>query len=57
MRELQHEHVIKMFEVYESDGFVHMVLEVLTGGELFDKIRQKFQYSETDAKEVMKRFL
>ena len=34
-----------------------MVLELLNGGELFDRIRKKSKYSENDAKEVMKRFL
>jgi serine/threonine protein kinase len=39
LRDMDHEHIIKMYEVYESDKFIHMVLELLTGGELFDKIR------------------
>jgi serine/threonine protein kinase len=35
---MDHEHIIKMYEVYESERNIHLVLELLTGGELFDKI-------------------
>ena len=29
LRRVEHKHVIKMFEVYESDKYVHLVLEML----------------------------
>jgi calcium-dependent protein kinase len=57
LRMMEHDHVMKLFEVYESDRYIHMVMEYLPGGELFDKIRSKVKYSESDAKEVMKRLL
>ena len=46
-----------MFEVYEGHDYVHLVLEYLKGGELFDKIQSKGGYSEADAARVMNRLL
>lgn len=57
MRKLKHPNVVDMFEVFESDKYVHLVMEILLGGELFERIKQKGSYSEKDAMMVMKRFL
>lgn len=31
--------VIEMFEVYESEKNVHLVMELVQGGELFERIK------------------
>ena len=41
MRALNHPYIIKMYEVYESNKYVHLVLSHLEGGELFDRIKAK----------------
>jgi calcium-dependent protein kinase len=41
MRELDHPHVIKLFDVFEDTRFVYLVMELCEGGELFDKIIEK----------------
>ena len=46
-----------MYEVYESEKYIHLVMEYLQGGELFERIRNRGNYSEQDAIDVMKRFL
>ncbi len=57
MRKLDHENIIKLHEVYESRNNVHLVLEHLSGGELFERIRQRGQYSEHDASVIMRAIL
>ena len=57
LRDLDHESVIKMYEVYESDKFIHLILEYLQGGELFMKIKKNGSFTEGDACEIMKEFL
>ena len=57
MRKLSHENIIKLFEVYESDNHVYLVLELLNGGELFERIVKKGQYTEKDACTLMKKLL
>ena len=44
MRDLSvegHQNVLKLEGVYESDNSIYVVLELLTGGQLFHKIQQK----------------
>ena len=54
MRKLCHKNVIRMYEVYENESYIHLVLEYLKGGELFQKLQNKGTYSEKDASVVIK---
>ncbi len=49
MRRIDHPNVIKMYEVYENELYIHLILEYLRGGELFQLIQLKGIYSEKDA--------
>jgi tRNA A-37 threonylcarbamoyl transferase component Bud32 len=57
MRAWDHPQVIKLYEVYEAEKHVHLVMEVLEGGELFNRIRNKGTYTEADAIKVMRNVL
>lgn len=57
MRAIDHEHIIKLYEVYESDKYIHLVFEYLEGGELFERIKSKGLYQEKDAINVMRNLL
>jgi len=46
---------VKLYEVYETEDEVQMVLEYLPGSDLFDRIITKQKYAEADAKALMKR--
>ena len=48
-----HPNILKLYEVYEGDYHIYLVLELLKGGELFDRIIQIGHYSEQDAFKVM----
>jgi calcium-dependent protein kinase len=41
-----HEHVAELYDAYEDEKAVHMVLELCKGGELFDRIISKGTFSE-----------
>ena len=43
---MENENIIKLYEVYESDNHVNLILELLKGGELFDRIIKKGHYTE-----------
>ncbi|XP_042862136.1 ribosomal protein S6 kinase alpha-2-like isoform X2 [Penaeus japonicus] len=48
-----HPNIISLRDVYEDDSHVYLVMEMMTGGELLDKIlRQKF-FSEREASAVL----
>ena len=49
LRIIDHPNVIKLYEVYENDLYIHLILEYLRGGELFQYIQRKGAHSEKDA--------
>lgn len=46
--------VVRIKGTYEDTVFVHLVMELCTGGELFDRIVEKRQHSERQAAELMR---
>ena len=54
MQRMSHPNIIKLYEVYESATDLYLVMECCSGGELFDRIKEKGSYSEKDASVVMR---
>jgi len=57
LRRLDHPNVVKLLEAYESKASVYLVMELVTGGELFDRIVEKGSYTEKDAADLIKQVL
>lgn len=57
MKKIDHPNCVKLYQMYQSKKKVYMVLELLTGGELFDRIVQKGNYSEAEAAALTKTLL
>lgn len=55
MRHLNHDNVLTLHEVYESPNSIYLVLDLLEGGELFDRLTYKGDYSEYDCMMVMQK--
>ncbi|CAM8963906.1 unnamed protein product [Rhodiola kirilowii] len=49
-----HRNVIDLYDVYEDSSGVHLILELCSGGELFDRIVSQKQYSEVEAAGVVR---
>jgi len=59
LKTMDHPNIIKLIDVYEDDRFLHLVTDLCTGGELFERIIAKTKsaeghYSEQDAAVVVK---
>ncbi|XP_003504254.1 calcium/calmodulin-dependent protein kinase type IV isoform X1 [Cricetulus griseus] len=54
---LSHPNIIKLKEIFETPIEISLVLELVTGGELFDRIVEKGYYSERDAADAVKQIL
>ena len=54
---MKHPNVIELYEVYESSKYIHLLLPYLEGGELFERIKAKGLYKESDARKVMYNFI
>lgn len=51
---MDHPNVLKIFEIFDEIDFIYLVLELLKGGELFDRIVEKENYSEKEAAETVR---
>lgn len=49
-----HENIVKLYDVLQDDLHTYIIMELLTGGELFDRIRLKSQFTEREASLIMK---
>jgi calcium/calmodulin-dependent protein kinase I len=52
MRAITHPNIIKLFSVYDEKKKMNLVMELVTGGELFDRIVDSGHFSEKDAAET-----
>jgi serine/threonine protein kinase len=52
LREIDHPHIIKLFDIYDEAAKIYLVTEIMAGGELFDRIVQKEHYNEAEARQV-----
>jgi len=58
MQQVDHPHIIKLRQVFENEKkYVYLVMELVTGGELFDRIVDKSQYVERDAALLTKKMV
>ncbi|NWY96139.1 CDPK3 kinase, partial [Loxia curvirostra] len=49
MKNLDHPNIVKLFETFEDDEKIYLIMELCTGGELFDKIVKKGYFTEAYA--------
>lgn len=59
MKGLNHPNIVKFHDVFESPRRVYLVMEMLTGGELFDRIVNQYPsgYSERDASRLVRKIV
>lgn len=53
MKNLNHPHIVRLIDVYETDKHLCLIMELVTGGELFDRIVERGSYTERDASMLM----
>lgn len=54
LRSLDHPNIVKVFNFYEESLHYYLVMEAISGGELFDRIVKKSTYSEKEARDFAK---
>ena len=53
LKQVDHPNIVKLIDVYEDSQTFSLVLELMTGGELFETILEKSSFSEQEAKELI----
>lgn len=51
---LDHPHIIKLYETFDEPEKLYIVNELVEGGELFDRIVARKNYSEKDARDIVR---
>jgi len=54
MHKINQQNCVQLYEMFETSKKLYMVLELLTGGELFDRIVAKGSYSELEASQLIR---
>ncbi|KAM9754265.1 death-associated protein kinase 2 isoform 1-T2 [Menidia menidia] len=57
LQQIQHPNIVALHDVYENRTDVVLILELVSGGELFDFLAQKESLSEEEATEFIKQIL
>ncbi|KAF7267525.1 calcium/calmodulin-dependent protein kinase type 1-like [Rhynchophorus ferrugineus] len=57
LRRLKHPNIVQLLETFEDKTKVFLVMELVTGGELFDRIVEKGSYTEKDASDLIRQVL
>lgn len=57
LKKLDHPNILKLFEFYEDNKRFYLVTELCTGGELFDEITNRSQFSEQDGAKIIQQVL
>ncbi|KAH3767984.1 myosin light chain kinase [Pelomyxa schiedti] len=57
MRKLRHENIVQLLDCFETPTHVDLVVELVRGGELFDKIVARGYYCEADASIIVTQIL
>lgn len=57
MMALSHPNVVKAMDIFEEPEHFYVVMELITGGELFDRIVRKQFYKESEARNLAKTLL
>jgi len=57
MKQVEHPNILKLIEIYEDNENVYIVMELVDGSELFDRIVDKGYYSEKNTVHIVKQIL
>ena len=57
MKRLDHANILKIYEVFETKHSIYLVIELLEGGELIKRIKEKNKLNHKDIAKLMKSIL
>ncbi|KAK7121765.1 hypothetical protein R3I93_022752 [Phoxinus phoxinus] len=57
LRKVKHENIVALEDIYESPSHLYLIMQLVSGGELFDRIVERGFYTEQDASALIKQVL
>ena len=53
LKQVDHPNIVKLHDIYEDEKYFFLIMELLTGGELFDQILTKEKFNESEARDIV----
>lgn len=57
LKKIEHKNIVALEDIYESPTHLYLAMELVTGGELFDRIIERGYYTEKDASQLIRQVL
>jgi calcium-dependent protein kinase len=57
LRKLDHPNIVKVYEYFQDDQNLYIIMEHLKGGSLFDRLKAIIRFGEREAAYIMKQVL
>ncbi|XP_072177574.1 calcium/calmodulin-dependent protein kinase type 1D-like [Diadema setosum] len=57
LKQIDHPNIVALLDIFEDKMHVYLVIELVSGGELFDRIVTKGNYTEKDASGIVRQIL
>jgi BR serine/threonine kinase len=57
MKLIEHPHVLRLYDVYESRKYLYLILEHVAGGELFDYLVKKGRLTPKEARKFFRQII
>ncbi|XP_035376303.1 calcium/calmodulin-dependent protein kinase type 1 isoform X3 [Electrophorus electricus] len=57
LHKIKHANIVSLEDIYESKSHLYLVMQLVSGGELFDRIVEKGFYTEKDASKLIRQIL
>ncbi|XP_067408476.1 calcium/calmodulin-dependent protein kinase type 1B isoform X2 [Emydura macquarii macquarii] len=57
LSKIKHENIVALEDVYETPTHLYLAMQLVTGGELFDRIIERGHYTERDASRLVRQLL
>ncbi|XP_053561307.1 caM kinase-like vesicle-associated protein [Bombina bombina] len=57
LKKIKHDNIVTLEDIYESTSHFYLVMQLVSGGELFDRILERGVYTEKDASNVIHQVL
>lgn len=57
LKKVNHPNIIRLWEIFDNKTHLYLVMDLVQGGELFDRIVEKGSYTEKDASDLIRQIL
>ncbi|CAH3193330.1 unnamed protein product [Porites evermanni] len=57
LKKVDHPNIIRLWEIFDNKTHLYLVMDLVKGGELFDRIVEKGNYTEKDASDLIRQIL